>query len=84
MNPAVKNYIIFSTAVAFGIAFLLNFVLLANFRSTFIQGFPLSLSGTEGFASFMITLINTLIATVFFTPAVYFAIQYLQRRGGEY
>jgi len=87
MNPALKNYIIFSAVVAFVVAALLNFGLFANVRSSFIQGFPISIAETEGFVTFLITLINTLIATLFFTPVVYFIIQYLQRRGnggGEY
>lgn len=81
MNPALKNYIIFSAVIAFVVAALLNFGLFANIRTTFIQGFPLSIADTEGFATFIITLINTLIATLFFTPVVYFIIQYLQRGG---
>ena len=84
MNPAVKNYLIFSAAIAFVIALIINFGLLANFRSTFIYGFPISLEGTEGLGSFIVNLINTLIATLFFTPAVYYAIKWLQTRGGSF
>lgn len=82
MNPAVKNYLIFSAIIAFVIALLLQFVFFETFKSSFIYGFPLSLLGTEGFGSFIIRVINTAITTLFFTPGVYFAIQWLQRRGG--
>jgi len=81
MNPGVKNYLIFSSAIAFGVAILLNFVFFEAFKSSLLYGFPISLMGSEGIGSFIIRIINTLITGLFFTPAVYLGIQWLQTRG---
>ncbi len=80
MRVDVKNYFIFSAVIALVIAFILNFGFFETFKSSFINGFPISLNGSDGLGKFFIQIVNTLISALFFTPAVYLLIKYLERR----
>lgn len=80
MKVDVKNYLIFSAVIALVIALILNFGLFETFKSSFVNGFPISLNGSDGISKFILQLVNTLISGLFFTPAVYMLIKYLERR----
>lgn len=83
MNPATKQYIIFSAIISFILSFLLNFFFFNLTKGSLFTGFPISLDGKEGFTEFFLRSVNTGIFTVALIIPVYLGIQWLlTRRGG--
>lgn len=83
IDPATKQYIIFSLVISLIIGVIINFVLIEAVRGTFAYGFPINLNGVEGIVNFIDRIINTVVIGGFITFPVYFGIKYLQTRGGS-
>ncbi len=85
MNPATKQYLIFSLIISFILSIILNFFFFSLTEGSIFTGFPLSLEGKEGFANFLIKSINTGIFTIVLIVPVFLGIQwFLKRKGGGY
>lgn len=83
MDPAVKQYIIFSFVISIILGFLVSFVLVEGVRGGFAYGFPINLNGAEGFTGIIYRLINTIVLGFLFTIPVYLGLKWLQTRGGS-
>ena len=81
INPAVKQYLIFSAVIAVIVSLIVNFSLIESLKGTPFYGFPVSLAGTEGFINLVYRLINTLIEGLLLIIPVYLIIQWLMTRG---
>lgn len=83
IDPAVKQYIIFSLVISLIIGVLVNFVLIEGVKGSFAYGFPIVLNGVEGVLNFVYRIVNTVILGLLLTVPVYFGIKWLQTRGGS-
>lgn len=80
IDPATKQYIIFSLIVSIILAAIINFVLVEMVANTFAYGFPINLKGAEGFSGFISRVINTVVQGLILSPMVYYGLKYLQNR----
>ncbi len=81
INPAVKQYLIFSAVIAVIVSIIVNFMLIESLKGTPFYGFPINLTGTEGITMFFYRIINTLIEGLLLIIPVYLIIQWLMTRG---
>jgi hypothetical protein len=81
INPAVKQYLIFSAVIATIVSAIVNFALIESLKGTPFYGFPINLTGAAGIAEFFSRIINTLIEGALLIIPVYLIIQWLMRRG---
>jgi len=81
MDPATKQYVIFSAIISLIISFILSFILPDLLKGSIFYGFPISLSNSSGLGEIFLKTINTLILTFFLTFLVYYALMwYLRKR----
>ena len=80
MNPATKQYLIFSFIVGILLSIIINFVLIDIIKGTFLYGFPISLNGVDGFLNFLFRVINTLLIGTFLVIPMFYIIKELNRR----
>ncbi|MEP7103767.1 MAG: hypothetical protein ABI721_03600 [Candidatus Dojkabacteria bacterium] len=80
MDPAVKQYIVFSFVISLILGVLVNFILIEGVKGTFAYGFPINLNAVEGVLNFVYRVINTLILGALLTVPVYLGLKYLQTR----
>lgn len=80
IDPALKQYLIFSFVIAIIISFIINFGLVEGVRGTFAYGFPINLNDIEGFGNFLARVVNTFIMGLFLTAPMYFIFKYLRER----
>lgn len=80
LDPAKKQYWIFSAIVSVILSLILNFVFLSLFPGTIIYGFPFNYGDSVGFANFFIKIVDSLILGAILTPGVYYFLNYLQHR----
>lgn len=80
IDPAKKQYWIFSAIVAVIIALILNFAFLSLFPGTIIYGFPFNYGDAEGISLFLIKIVDSAILGAILTPGVYYFLNWLQHR----
>jgi hypothetical protein len=80
INPATKQYWIFSGVISLIVSAIYNFGVINILEKTFIYGFPISLAGTEGFQNFIARLLNTIIMGLILTPLTFFFFKWLETR----
>ncbi|MEO6728639.1 MAG: hypothetical protein ABIM99_01830 [Candidatus Dojkabacteria bacterium] len=80
MDPAVKQYLIFSLVIGVIAGVLINFILIEGVKGSFAYGFPIVLNGVEGIANFLYRIINSLILGALLTIPIYLGLKYLQTR----
>ncbi len=80
IDPAKKQYYMFSLVIALAVSILLNFVFIGLLKGSLLYGFPIGLGEASGFSAFFIKLLNTLIYTAILSVPVYFGIMWLINR----
>jgi len=80
IDPAKKQYWIFSLIVALILSVILNFFFLNLFKGTVIYGFPINYGDSEGIVNFLIKLVDSAVIGAILTPGVYYCLQWLQHR----
>jgi hypothetical protein len=81
IDPAVKQYMIFSLLISLIIAAIYNFGIVNGLQGGPLYGFPISLIGAEGLTDTAIRLVNTIIIGVLITPLTYFGVMWALKRG---
>jgi hypothetical protein len=81
INPAVKQYLIFSAVIALIVSLIVNFMLIESLKGTPFYGFPVNLTGSEGLGNFFYRIINTIVESLLLIIPVYLIIQWLLTRG---
>lgn len=82
VDPAKKQYFIFSLVIAFIISIFYNFVLINITEGSAIYGFPMSLVDLEGANLVLARTVNTVIIGTLLSIPVYMGLMWLQTRGG--
>ena len=80
IDPAKKQYWIFSAIVSVILSLIINFAIFPLFKNSIIYGFPFNFGTSEGIALFFIKIIDSLILGAILTPGVYYFLQWLQHR----
>lgn len=80
MNPATKQYFVFSLIVALILSAIINFGFIELIKGSFIYGFPFNLNNLEGFGAFLARVVNTLVMGAFLAIPTYFILRELDRR----
>jgi len=83
IDPAVKQYLIFSFVIGIIVGVLVNFLLIEGVKGSFAYGFPIVLNGVEGIANFLYRVINTVVLGGLLTIPIYLGLKWLQTRGGS-
>lgn len=81
LDPAKKQYLIFSAVTSFFLSIAINFIFLGGVSGPLFSGFPVALAGLEGIAYFGGQIINTLILTALFTIPIYYGFMWMINRG---
>lgn len=81
IDPAVKQYLIFSFVIGIIVGVLVNFILIEGVKGSFAYGFPIVLNGVEGFANFLDRVINSLVLGALLTIPIYLGLKYIQTGG---
>ena len=74
IDPATKQYIIFSAVVSLLISIFINFIFVNLMTGTFAYGFPINLGASEGIVNILLRTINTVIIGLFLTVPIYYLI----------
>lgn len=82
IDPAKKQYFMFSVIIAILLSFLINFVLLNMAMGPFFSGFPVALAELEGISYFFGQIVNTLVIAGFLSIPIYYGFMWLINRGG--
>lgn len=80
IDPATRQYIIFSLIISMIISAVLNFALVEVLSGSFLYGFPVNLSTTSGIGNFLGRIINTAVQGLILLPLVYYGFRYWIRR----
>jgi hypothetical protein len=81
MDPAKRQYLIFSFIITLLIAIVINFMFTNLLQGTFITGFPIQVGDASGAEEFGIKVMNTIIFTVLLTfPMYLFIMWFINRR----
>ncbi len=81
IDPAKKQYFIFSAVVAIIISAVINFAFIDVLKGTFAYGFPLSLANAVGVGAFVTRIVNSIVMGLILAPLLYYLIRWLQTRG---
>lgn len=80
IDPAVKQYLVFSFVISVILGVIVSFILVDSVKGTFAYGFPIPLADAEGITMFIYRVINSLVLGLFFTIPVYLGLKYIQTR----
>lgn len=81
IDPVTKQYGIFSIIISLILSFIINFLLIETLKGTFAYGFPINLTGAEGFTLFFYRIVNTLVEALFLIVPIFVAIKWFLNRG---
>lgn len=76
IDPATKQYLIFSLIVSMILSAIINFALIEVLSHSFLYGFPVSLTDTTGLGNFLARVINTAVQGLILLPLVYYGFRY--------
>lgn len=76
IDPATKQYLIFSLVISLIISALINFAFIEMLAGSFAYGFPVNLNTSTGLSNFVGRIINTIVQGLILLPMIYYGIKY--------